>query len=180
MAAEGLNALLKQVVDNDILEGVRVGKDEVMVSHLQYVDDTIIFGEWSKENACSLMNILKCFEEVAGLKINLRKSKLYGVGVKSDDLNRMARYMKCGVGEFPFMYLGLSIGVNMRRVSAWNDVIDRFKSRLSEWKAKAMSFGGRLMLVKSVLGSLPLYYFSLFRVPSSVIGALERVQKNFF
>ncbi|GJY39956.1 reverse transcriptase domain, reverse transcriptase zinc-binding domain protein [Tanacetum coccineum] len=114
IAAEGLNALLKEVMDNDILE------------------------------------------EVAGLKINLRKSKLYGVGVESNDLNRVARYMRCGIGEFPFLYLGLPIGVNMRRVSTWNDVIDRFKSRLSEWKAKAMYFSGRLTLVRSVLGSLPL------------------------
>ncbi|GKA25149.1 hypothetical protein Tco_0711182 [Tanacetum coccineum] len=108
------------------------------------------------------MNILKCLEEVAGLKINLRKSELYGVGVESDDLNRMARYIRCGIGEFPFMYLRLPIGVNMRRVSAWNDVIDRFKSRLFEWKGKAMSFGSRLTLVKSA------------------IGALEKVRKNFF
>ncbi|GKD59605.1 reverse transcriptase domain, reverse transcriptase zinc-binding domain protein, partial [Tanacetum coccineum] len=68
----------------------------------------------------------------------------------------------------------------MKRMSAWNGVVDRFKSRLSEWKAKAMSFGGRLTLVKAVHGSLPLYYFSMFRVPLSVITALERVQKNFF
>ncbi|GJS88150.1 hypothetical protein Tco_0770786 [Tanacetum coccineum] len=106
-------------MDNDILEGVRVGKDEVMVSQLQYANDTIIFGEWSKENACSLMNVLSVLKR-------------------------------------------LPIGVNMRRVSAWNDVIDRFKSRLFEWKAKAMSFGSRLTLVKSA------------------IGALEKVRKNFF
>ncbi|GJV63861.1 reverse transcriptase domain, reverse transcriptase zinc-binding domain protein [Tanacetum coccineum] len=43
-----------------------------------------------------------------------------------------------------------------------------------------MSFGGRLTLVKSVLGSLPLYYFSMFRVPLSVIKQLERMRKNFF
>ncbi|GKB50694.1 RNA-directed DNA polymerase, eukaryota [Tanacetum coccineum] len=114
-------------------------------------------------------------DEVSGLKINLRKSKVYGVGVESEELDRMARFMTCGVGELPFTYLGLPIGVNMRRVSAWNGVIDRFKARLSEWKARAMSFGGRLTLVKSVLGSLPLYYFSMFRVPSSVILALERL-----
>nr|GEU83592.1 reverse transcriptase domain, reverse transcriptase zinc-binding domain protein [Tanacetum cinerariifolium] len=39
--------------------------------------------------------------------------------------------------------------------------------------AKTYSFGGRLSLVKSVLGSLPLYYFSLFRVPFSVINNLK-------
>ena len=95
------------------------------------------------------------------------------------ELEKLARFMRCGVGEFPFTYLGLPIGVNMRRISAWNGVIDRFKSRLSEWKARAMSFGGRLKFVKSVLGSLPLYYFSKFCVPSSVILAFERVRKKF-
>ncbi|GJU75839.1 hypothetical protein Tco_1272909 [Tanacetum coccineum] len=68
----------------------------------------------------------------------------------------------------------------MRRTSAWNMVIEKFKSRLSEWKAKTMSYGGRLTLVKSVLGSLPLYYFSMLRVPSCVISALERIQKKLF
>ncbi|GJZ73768.1 RNA-directed DNA polymerase, eukaryota [Tanacetum coccineum] len=174
LAAEGLNALLNDAVDKDILRGVRVGEDDLMVSHLQYADDTIIFGEWSRENTSNLMNVLKCFKEVAGLKINLNKSKIYDVGVERGELDTMAHFMRCSVGEVPFTYLGLPVGVNMRRVSAWNEVIERFKSRLSEWKAKAMSFGGRLTLVKSVLGSLPLYYFSMFRVPSNVINALER------
>ncbi|GKA63819.1 RNA-directed DNA polymerase, eukaryota, reverse transcriptase zinc-binding domain protein, partial [Tanacetum coccineum] len=62
-------------------------------------------------------------------------------------------------------YLGLPIGENMRRVSAWIHVIEKFKKRLVEWKAKSMSFGGRLTFVKSVLGSLPLYYFLMFHVP---------------
>ncbi|GJS11827.1 putative RNA-directed DNA polymerase [Tanacetum coccineum] len=180
LAAEGLNALLKEAVDLYIIKGIRAGAGEVVVSHLQYVDDTIIFGEWSRENACNLINVLKCFEEVAGLKINFKKSKVYGVGVEAVEVDRMARFMCCGVGEFPFMYLGLPIGVNMRRVLAWNIIIDIFKSRLSDWKAKSMSFGGRLTLVKSVLGSLSLYYFLMFRVPLSVSNTLESVRKNFF
>ncbi|GJZ27857.1 putative RNA-directed DNA polymerase, eukaryota, reverse transcriptase zinc-binding domain protein [Tanacetum coccineum] len=149
-----------------------------MVSHLQYADDTIIFGKWSRRNARNIMGILKCYEEVAGLKINLRKSKLYEVGVDRQEVDNMARFMGCGVGDFPFTYLGLPIGVNMRRTSAWYMVIEKFKSRLSEWKAKTISFGGRLTLVKSILGSLPLYYFSKFRVPSYVISALERIRKK--
>ncbi|GJX08309.1 hypothetical protein Tco_0196241 [Tanacetum coccineum] len=53
----------------------------------------------------------------------------------------------------------------MSRVNAWNDVVERFTKRLSSWKAKILSIGGRYTLVKAVLGSLPLYYFSLFRTP---------------
>ncbi|GJS87001.1 putative reverse transcriptase domain-containing protein [Tanacetum coccineum] len=86
--------------------GIRVGEDEVLVSHLQYADDTIIFGEWWKENVSNLMNILKCFEEVSGLKINLQKSKVYDVGVESEELDRMARFMTCGD------YRGVSRNVN--------------------------------------------------------------------
>ncbi|GJW28722.1 reverse transcriptase domain, reverse transcriptase zinc-binding domain protein [Tanacetum coccineum] len=113
-------------------------------------------------------------------KVNYNKSKLYSVGVNEEELRDMARWMKCGTGDFPFSYLGLPIGQDMRRVGAWNSVVEKFKNRLSEWKAKSMSFEGRLTLVKSVLGSLPLYYFLMFRVPLSVIKQIERVRKIFF
>nr|GFA49941.1 putative RNA-directed DNA polymerase, eukaryota, reverse transcriptase zinc-binding domain protein [Tanacetum cinerariifolium] len=173
LAAEGLNALINEAVTKNIFKGVIVGDNQVMVSHLQYADDTIIFSEWSRRNARNIMGVLKCYEEVAGLKNNFRKIKLYGVGVERQKVDNMTRFMRCGVGDFPFTYLGLSIGVNMWRTLAWNVVIEKFKSRLFEWKSKAISFGGRLTLVKSVIGSLSLYYFLMFRVPSCVISALE-------
>ena len=127
------------------------------------------------------MCILKCFEQVSGLRVNFNKSKLYGVGVNEEEIGEMARWMRCGVGELPFVYLGLPIGECMRHVGAWNPVVEKFKKRLADWRAKTMSFRGRLTLVKSVLGSLPLYYFSMmFLVPSSVIKQLERIRENFF
>ncbi|XP_071716755.1 uncharacterized protein [Rutidosis leptorrhynchoides] len=43
-----------------------------------------------------------------------------------------------------------------------------------------MSFGGRLTLLKSVLSSLRLYYFSLYSVPPSVLKLLESVRRIFF
>ncbi|GKB99576.1 reverse transcriptase domain, reverse transcriptase zinc-binding domain protein [Tanacetum coccineum] len=163
LAAEGLNAFVKEAVDKGIFRGVKIGRNWVVLSHLQYADDIKFFGEWSKENVRYLMCILECFEEVSGLRVNYNKSKLYGVGLNDREIGEMARWIRCGVGEFPFTYLGLPIGENMRQVSTWNLVIDKFKKRLTEWKAKTMSLGGRLTLVKSVLGSLPLYYFSMFR-----------------
>ncbi|GJV13200.1 hypothetical protein Tco_1354741 [Tanacetum coccineum] len=126
------------------------------------------------------MCILKCFEEVSRLRVNYNKSKLYGIGVNEGDMSDMARWMGCDIGEFSFTYLGLPIGENMRRVSAWTLMVEKFIKRLADWKAKTMSFGGRLTLVKSVFGSLPLYYFSMFRVPLSVMKNLESIRKNFF
>ncbi|GKB75710.1 hypothetical protein Tco_0942605 [Tanacetum coccineum] len=52
--------------------------------------------------------------------------------------------------------------------------------RLSSWKSKSLSFGGRLTLVKSVLGSLGVYYFSTFKAPSKVINTLEGIRRKYF
>lgn len=68
----------------------------------------------------------------------------------------------------------------MKRKKHWSVVVDKFAKRLASWKSKMLSFGGRLTLVKSVLGSLPLYFFLMFRAPSCVIHTLERIRKDFF
>lgn len=68
----------------------------------------------------------------------------------------------------------------MSRVESWNPIIERFQNRLSKWKAKALSIGGRRVLVQAVLGSIPTYYLSIFKAPKSVIDALERLRRDFF
>nr|GEV16948.1 putative ribonuclease H protein At1g65750 family [Tanacetum cinerariifolium] len=158
LAAKGLNAIVFEAVEKGIFKGVVVGDNNVMISHLQYADDTILFKEWNKENAKSLMCILKCFKEVSMLKVNYNKSKIYGIRVNEEELEEMVRYMRCGFGEFLFTYLGLPIGEKMRRIKHWGLVVEKIKKRLADWKDKTMSFRGYLTLVKSILGSLPLYY----------------------
>ncbi|XP_071739763.1 uncharacterized protein [Rutidosis leptorrhynchoides] len=51
---------------------------------------------------------------------------------------------------------------------------------LAEWKSKLISFGGRLTLIKSVISSLPLYAFSLFRALSGVIDLLKGIRRQLF
>nr|GEV00563.1 RNA-directed DNA polymerase, eukaryota, reverse transcriptase zinc-binding domain protein [Tanacetum cinerariifolium] len=62
---------------------------------------------------------------------------------------------------------------NMSRIQMWKDIVDRIKKRLSKWKMQTLSIGGRLTLVKSVLGYMPLYYFSTFKVPMAILRELE-------
>nr|GEX46885.1 protein kinase-like domain, beta-lactamase/transpeptidase-like protein [Tanacetum cinerariifolium] len=135
LAAEGLNVIVTKAVEKGIFRGVVVGANKVKVSYLQYAGDTIFFGEWNKENAKSLICILKCFEEVSSLKVNYNKSKIYDIGVNEGDITDMARWTGCCIREFPFTYLGLPIGENMRRVSTWGPVLPRakFLALLGKW-----------------------------------------------
>ncbi|GJR18976.1 hypothetical protein Tco_0967503 [Tanacetum coccineum] len=60
------------------------------------------------------------------------------------------------------------------------EVIAKLSTRLSKWKLKSLSIGGRLTLIKSVLSSLPLYYMSSFKVPKGVLSKMESIRRNFF
>lgn len=59
-------------------------------------------------------------------------------------------------------------------------IVEKFKNKLNNWKASTLSFGWRLTLVRSVLNSLPLYYFALFQAPNKVISLLESIRRRFF
>ncbi|GJW68358.1 RNA-directed DNA polymerase, eukaryota, reverse transcriptase zinc-binding domain protein [Tanacetum coccineum] len=98
--------------------------------------------------------LIRGFLSCIGLKINIHKSYVYGVGVSDNEVHTMANNTGCSPGSFPFVYLGLPIGANMNLTTNWKILIDRFDARLSKWKANLLSIGGRLTLIKSILGSL--------------------------
>nr|GFA55122.1 RNA-directed DNA polymerase, eukaryota [Tanacetum cinerariifolium] len=58
--------------------------------------------------------------------------------------------------------------------------INKIRSRLSNWKVKTLSIGGRLTLLKSVFGASPLYYMSIFKTPKCVLKEMEAIRSKFF
>lgn len=58
----------------------------------------------------------------------------------------------------------------------WQPLIDRLHKKFFPWKAKMLSVGGRLTLVKSVLGSLLLFYFSLYKALVAIINTIEKLR----
>jgi hypothetical protein len=58
---------------------------------------------------------------------------------------------------FPLRYLGIPIHFRKLRNTDGKKVEEIFEKRLSSWKGKHLSNGGRLTLINSVLSSLPMY-----------------------
>nr|GEY92400.1 RNA-directed DNA polymerase, eukaryota, reverse transcriptase zinc-binding domain protein [Tanacetum cinerariifolium] len=172
VVVEALNVALVEAIDNNLFYGIKVGKDKIHISHLKFADDALILGEWSILNAKNLSRILTCFHLASALKVNFNKSKLFGIGVFSEELYSMAFVIGCLATQFPCTYLGLLIGAKMSRCRNWEPLINRFQKRLSKWKANSLSFGSRLTLIKSVLGSMVVYYFSTFKALKKIIHKL--------
>nr|GEZ32616.1 RNA-directed DNA polymerase, eukaryota [Tanacetum cinerariifolium] len=144
----------KAVWDCAVNEGVFNGlhiNGSMHLSHLFYADDAIFLGECSDHNLENLIRILQCASSIG-----------------------------CKILSTPFMYLGVTVGNRMSQLSAWWSTIDKVHARLSKWKAKTLSVGGRLTLIKSVLSAVPLYSMSIYKVPKGVLHRLEMIRNRFF
>ncbi|GJV95632.1 RNA-directed DNA polymerase, eukaryota [Tanacetum coccineum] len=90
-----------------------------------------------------------------------------------------AAKLGCMVLKNPFTYLGTKVGDNMARKEAWRDVEAKVLARLSKWKMKTLSIGGRFTLLKAVLGSMPIFHMSIYKVPINVLKSLESIRGVF-
>nr|GEZ17848.1 RNA-directed DNA polymerase, eukaryota [Tanacetum cinerariifolium] len=150
------------------------------LSHMFYTDDVIFMGQWSESNIDTIVKVLDCFNRASGLRNNMTKSKLLGISVEDDKVKQAAAKIGCNTVKTPFSYLGSKVGGCMSRIQSWNETIERMAYRLSKRKLKTLSIGGRLTLHKSVLGSMPIYHMSLFKVPKKVIHRMESMRSHFF
>ena len=58
-------------------------------------------------------------------------------------------------------------------------VEERFQKRLNCWRSKMLSVGGRLVLINSVLSSLPMFMLSFFEIPRGVLKKLAILGHSF-
>ncbi|GJR52235.1 RNA-directed DNA polymerase, eukaryota, reverse transcriptase zinc-binding domain protein [Tanacetum coccineum] len=121
LAMEGLHALTCKAEALGLFKGASIGRDNLSISHLMYADDVIFFGEWSWVNAYNLISMLRCFFLISGLKINIHKSNVLGVGVIDEEVSHMANIIGCGATKFPLKYLGVPIG-NGNDSRFWDDI----------------------------------------------------------
>nr|GEX91089.1 hypothetical protein [Tanacetum cinerariifolium] len=125
LAIESLHVTIQVAKCKGIFQGVDVVPNKIIISHLQYADDAIIFGKWSVDNAKNLCRILRCFHLASGLKVNFSKSNLFGVGVNFLETTRLASILCCHASKFPCIYIGLPLGANMNVGGHWEQIIDK-------------------------------------------------------
>ncbi|GJW60154.1 hypothetical protein Tco_0109489 [Tanacetum coccineum] len=126
---------------NWIKNGLMSARTSILING-NFLRNVIILSEWNQSDMENIIRILNVFYIVSGLKINIHKSNVFGVGVSSSEIVSMAACTGCEAGSLPFSYLGLPIGSNMRRIVNWQVITDRSKARLSKWKANMLSIGG--------------------------------------
>lgn len=71
---------MKTSTEKGIIQGINVGNGGVIVSHLQFADDTLIFCPAKRKILTNVRRVLDCFQVLSGLKIKFSKSGLIAMG----------------------------------------------------------------------------------------------------
>ena len=133
------------------------------------------------ERAKNMKLLLCAFEQLSGLKINFHKSETFCFRAAKARQNEYAHIFGCDIGSFPFRYLGIPMHHRKLMNKDWKYVEQRFQKRLNRWRSKMSSIEGRLVLINSVLSSLPMFMFSFFfEVPRGVLKKLDYFRSRFF
>ena len=85
----------------------------------------------------------------------------------------------CASNNYASTYLGLPLGATFKSVEAWDIIEERIRIILTMWKRIYISKGGKMILIRSTLASLPIYFMSLFPIPRSVRMRFEWIQRKF-
>ncbi|GKV26644.1 hypothetical protein SLEP1_g35909 [Rubroshorea leprosula] len=102
-----------------------------------------------------------------------------GIGVEDNWRNKMAFRLCCKEGELPFKYLGIPVGGNHKRVAMWQPMVNSFKKKLTTWKGRFLSLGGRITLINSVLSSLPVFLMSVYLIPKGILYSIDKIRRSF-
>ncbi|RVW40176.1 LINE-1 retrotransposable element ORF2 protein [Vitis vinifera] len=152
IAMEVFSAFLKRAVEGDFLSGCRVkGRSEegVLISHLLFADDTLVFCKPSQDQLTYLSWLLMWFEAASGLRINLEKSELIPIG-RVENMDDLAWEFGCSLGSLPTTYLGMPLGAPFKSVTVWDGVEERFRRSKSKGGlgVKCLSLLNKALLVK--------------------------------
>lgn len=117
---------------------------------------------------------------LAGKRINKQKSSII---FSTNTPHTFKRFLSSTIGVPYKPNLGKYLGVYVDSPSHktnFSEMVDKLNRKLSGWKARLLSQAGRLVLVKSVLTSLPLYRMSSFTFLKKILSQMDSIITNFF
>ncbi|XP_031124165.1 uncharacterized protein LOC116026879 [Ipomoea triloba] len=181
ICAEGLSLLLQQAETRGDFHGCRVARGAPPVSHLFFVDDSLLFFKANIQEAGAIKQSLTDYENMFGQAVNFHKySVCFSRNTSVMDRDSVAAVL--GVVQAPNFgkYLGLPSFVGRNKKAVFSYIEDKIKQRIGSWNKKLLSQAGKEVLLKSVAQSMPTFAMSVFLLPDSVCVAIERAMNRYW
>ena len=130
-----------------------------------YVDDAAVFITPLKADVSFFADTLRNFGDVSGLVTNCSKSLVAPIRCDNVDLPDILQSFPAQGTTFPMKYLGLPLSVKRLKRIHFQPLEDKIAAQLTPWMGKHVAAPGRMVLVKSIITAIAIYYMTTLNLP---------------
>jgi hypothetical protein len=180
LCMDKLSHLIVQAVDEGKWKGIKAGRNGPTVSHLMFADDLLLFGEANENQMRCVIETLQQFCDMSGQQVSHEKTSiLFSRNVERGTRNNLLRISGFKETTEFGNYLGVPLTGRATKRSDFQYILDQVTAKLSTWKAKQLSFAGRVTLAKSVKEAVPIYPMMSTKIPKSCLEDIQKMQRQF-
>jgi hypothetical protein len=181
LCADVLSSLISQLQTNNKIKGIAIAPSAPHITHLFFVDDSILFCRAKIKEANNIMNVLKEYQRISGQQINLNKSAMtFSPHLHQNIQQAFHNIMPIQITANIDKYLGMPTTMRRARTQDFNFIMDRVWNKLKGWKERNLSFSGRSVLINAVIQAIPTYMMSCFLIPKVICHQIEKAICNFW
>ncbi|XP_071906033.1 uncharacterized protein [Coffea arabica] len=176
--AEFLGRGLHQLFSSN--KGFRFLSKGGLVPFLAFADDMVIFTRASPDSLQAVSSLLRLYETLSGQRVNLAKSRfLCSAKLPSTVISLIQQLTGFQQQFWPVKYLGVPLYLGRSKTILFDGVLSSVRNKLHHWSSRFLSAGGKLILLRHVLSSMPLYLLQVTRPTKGVLLKLGRLFNAF-
>ena len=173
--------MLNVAEKNGKLHGIKLSKNGPAVHHLLFADDSLLMCKADTEESLAIMECLKQYGDASGQEINkMKSSSIFGGKIPTAKKEEIKRILEIDKEGGDGTYLGLPECFHGSKQELLNFIRESLQGRLQGWFLKALSQGGKEILLKSIALALPVYAMSVFRLPKDLCDRLTSAMVEFW
>jgi hypothetical protein len=177
LVVDVLGRLILRAAELRILQQLHPWRTVLSIS--LYADDVILFCHPSREDVSAAKGILELFGQASGLRINYTKSTTSLIRCEEEEVTHAVQHLGCPIAELPITYLGIPLTIRKPAAAQLQPMVNRTAGMLPTWRSRLMQKPGRLALVKSVLGAIPIHQILVLAPPKSTLKQMEKIERGF-
>jgi len=119
---------------------------------------------------------MRIFCEVSGMEISAKKHALYHNSTNEGLLSSIQTIMPYQLATIDsgFKYLGFFLKPNGYQLEDWKWLLRKINQNISLWCYNWLYLGGRMILVKSVLENILVFWLAISKIPNSILNNMRQ------
>ncbi|KAL2235406.1 UNVERIFIED_CONTAM: putative mitochondrial protein [Sesamum indicum] len=119
------------------------------------------------------------FADWSGSRLNVEKSHIIISRSAQNIQEELLAVLGFQEGHLPMRYLGLPLISSRLSITDCQPLLSKIDTRINGWEGLALSYAGRVQIIKSVLVAMGVYWASAFILPKAVIKNIEKRLRAF-